>query len=106
MSSQTIQDAFAPIEQVNHEVVMKNTWGHLAPKKNKKYFGFIIFCYASDGTLCPIDYDFGNLPGSPWLYDAIIDFIDENAKEQGRIYKFIGTFCNYVFNGTVNQINT
>ena len=65
-----------------------------------------MFCHASDGDLCPIDYDFIGLDGSPWLYDAIIDFIDGNAKVQGKVYRFDGTFRNYVFDGEVVEIST
>lgn len=97
-------DAFAPIEKENKRIVMENTWGHLAPQKNKTYLGFITFCWASDGTLCPIDYDFDGLEGSPWLYDAIIDFIKENAKEQGKVYRFDGTIKNYKFKGEVTRL--
>lgn len=84
---------------------VQETWGHLAPEENKTYEGFIVFCIGSDGTICPIDYDFVGLDGSPWLYDAIVDFIGDNSKEHCRVYRFDGTFCNYVFAGSVSEIS-
>lgn len=39
MSHQCIADAFAPIEAENREIVKRMTWGHLAPRRNKIYYG-------------------------------------------------------------------
>jgi hypothetical protein len=100
-----IAEAFAPLDARYREAVMRDTWGHLAPTKNKKYPGYILFCHASDGYLCPIDYDFIGLPGSPWLHDAVIDFISDNTPEQCVIYRFDGSFKNYKFTGTIKKVN-
>lgn len=104
MSSQTFAEAFAPTEAHNKEKLIEATWGHLAPKKNKSYRGFIVFSIAANGLYCLIDYDFKNLDDSPWLFDALQDFIGDNAKERGRIYRFNGTFRNFVFDGTIKEI--
>jgi hypothetical protein len=106
MSSQTIADAFAPAIARYKAQVIESTWGHLAPKKNKSYSGWIVFSIAADGLYCLIDYDFKKLDGSPWFYDALQDFIGDNAKERGKVYRFDGTFCNYVFEGTIRQLPT
>lgn len=91
-------------EAKQKEKVMEDTWGHLVPKKNHTYHGYIVFCWASNGDLTPIDYDFTDLPGSPWLLTAIIDFIGDNAKQQCKVYRFDGTFRNYVFKGIVKEV--
>lgn len=105
MSKQTFDAVMGKWETHYAAEQVKETWGHLGPKKDKVYTGFILFCWASDGTICPIDYDFKKLPGSPWLYDAIVDFICGNAKKQSQVYRFDGTFCNYEFNGTITKID-
>jgi hypothetical protein len=104
MSSQTIAEAFAPAMARYKTKVMESTWGHLAPKKNRSYEGFIIYSIAADGLYCLIDYDFKKLDDSPWFYDALQDFIGDNAKARGKVYRFDGTFCNYVFEGTIREI--
>lgn len=101
---------FVQIEGVTKEIVMGQTWGHLAPKKNKKYYGSILFVLGNYGDNVIVDTEFKSLPDSPWLFDAIQNFIFEQKFEQklerGGVYKFVGTFRNYVFNGTIRKINT
>jgi len=105
MSKQTMEDTFAPIEAHYKAKQMEATWGHLAPKEDKSYSGFIVFSIACDGLYCLIDYDFKKLDGSPWLYDALQEFVGDNAKEHGKVYRFDGTFRNFEFDGTVKEIS-
>ena len=96
--------AFAPIMAEYKEATMQDTWGHFAPRKGKSYPGFVVFAIAVDGTYCLINYDFDGLDGSPWLYEALMSFIGDNAKEQGVVYQFEGKFRNYAFSGRITQI--
>lgn len=101
-----IADAFIEIDIQYKNAVMESTWGHLAPKSNKSYKGFVIFAIAVDGLHCLIDYDFKGLDGSPWLYDALQDFIGKNAVKEGAVYRFDGVFRNYEFSGAIREIPT
>jgi hypothetical protein len=61
--------------------VFIDTWGHLAPKKNTSYKIVILFMvseYGGNGaTLIDTRLNDG-LEDSPWLYDAINNYIWEN----------------------------
>lgn len=103
-------DVFIPIEQANREIVRQNTWGHLAPKKDKRYKGRIVYavgCFGDD-PLNPtvLSCDLGNLDSSPWFFDALMDFLGKQEKKAGCVYEFIGTFCNYAFRGKIKTILT
>jgi hypothetical protein len=105
MSSQTIQDAFAPAVEAYRQEVLADTWGHLAPKKNLTYTGRIVFAFGvyDSGELNPVilasDFDH-DLDGGPWFYDAVHEFLgDFTPGEPGRVYEWRGTFRNYRFKG-------
>lgn len=116
-----MERAFAPAEAAFREVVMQETWGHLAPKKNKTYEGRIVYamgCYDS-GELNPtvLVADFAGLSDSPWFYNALGDLLDELSwkperaypprKGHGKVgcvYEWTGTFRNYKFEGTVRLL--
>ena len=75
MSSQTIADAFEPALMRYKTEVMKQTWGHLAPKRNRTYKGHMVFvvgCFGSD-HLNPtaIECEFEGLDSSPWFFDHL-----------------------------------
>lgn len=99
---------------IDHDVrerVMQETWGHLAPKKNKTYKGRIVWaCGVFDsGDLNPtaIYFNLKELNSSPWSYLAINEFMQNQPKQfrkEGCIYEWTGTFRNYVFEGKVKQI--
>jgi hypothetical protein len=111
-----LQEAFEPIEEMNRAVVMADTWGHLAPKPNTKYPGFIVFCHSEYGDITPIRVDFPNLPDSPWFFDDLIDFISNRVCSrgtvhlpEGEVYLFTGTYTkfqngNYRFSGKIKKI--
>lgn len=114
MSSQTIADAFAPAEARYRAEVMADTWGHLAPKKNRTYRGHVVFViglFGSDNLNptvleCEFKTNKGEeLDSSPWFYDALQDFLQslEKSEEVGGIFRFEGTFRNYEFNGFVTK---
>jgi hypothetical protein len=110
MSHQCLADAFAPWEASYKSELQKYTWGHLAAIKNKTYRGFILFAdSAYDGPVL-LDSDFKGLDDSPWLYDAMIDFMRDCLtgriveNKYGRVYRFDGTLRNYEFKGTVRLI--
>lgn len=122
----TFGDTLAGIEEHNHREQLKDTWGHLAPAKNKKYNGRIVYavgCLGSD-NINPviIAFDFGELSSSPWLYEALHEFIGDGERpitqehpyggydgfcymkgglknEPGCVYEWTGTVRNYVFRG-------
>ena len=108
MSAQTMLEAWLPVEAHYRAEVYKATWGHLAPRKNKAYRGFIVFalgCYEC-GELNPtvLECELGKLDDSPWFYDALIDFLQSLGGEAGGVYRWDGTFRNYEFNGSVQRL--
>ena len=118
MSAQTIHDAFEPVMARYRSEQMKATWGHLAPKRNKKYRGFIVFaigCFGSD-HLNPtvLSCELKDLDSSPWFYDALMDFLsdqqecdnEKSAFKIGNVYRFDGFFRNYEFVGTMRRLKT
>lgn len=103
-----MQRAFAPVVAANREIAYQATWGHLAPRKHKAYRGHVIFafgCFGSDYLnptilACEIGLD-----GSPWFFDALIEFCEQfGGDENGGLYRWDGTFKNYEFKGTVQRI--
>lgn len=106
----SLADIGAKITQDQKNAVMAETWGHLAPKKNKRYTGCIVYvigCYDS-GSLNPttLDCNFKDLNDSPWFYNALNEFLSKLPKEfreSGYIYRWIGTFRNYEFKGEISK---
>ena len=97
--------AFAPVVLENYRIAHKNTWGHLAPEQNKTYRGYIVFTLTVYGDMTIIDSDFGELPDSPWLFDAMNEFVfDDRSLPEGAVFRWEGTFRNYRFNGTQTVI--
>ncbi len=108
MSAQTFADVFAPVEARYRAQVEEETWGHLAPRRNRTYQGHIVFavgCFGND-PLNPValECDFGELESSPWFFDALEDFMRAQEKPEGTVHRFDGTFRNYVFRGKVRQL--
>lgn len=99
--------AHAELEYRNQ--ILGETWGHLAPEKNKTYTGYIVFTWASYGDLVIIDAHWDGLEDSPWLYDAMQKFVfDQHLKAvgivEGGVYRFEGTLKNYRFKGKKTPI--
>lgn len=104
-------DAFAPVEAAHRAAVMADTWGHLAPRKNKTYRGRVVYavgCYDSCNPVI-LSTEFRALDGtelddSPWLYDAlnelVMDLVSGSRTEAaGLVFEWIGKFRNYEFTG-------
>lgn len=92
------EEVFAPIEAHNRESVAQNTWGHLAPKKNKTYRGKMLIShseYSTGITITAMEWE--GLPDSPWLYDSVNDFLWNNRKfiPSGGVYIAQITMRNY-----------
>lgn len=109
----SLADAFAPAEAHYRSQVMADTWGHLAPRRNVIYRGHVIWalgCFGSD-NLNPTVLDFEmesrtglELNSSPWFYDCVIDFLQKHSKEEGAVFRFDGSFRNYVFTGKITRL--
>lgn len=102
----SIASAMAPIEAINKEIVMQDTWGHLAPIKNKTYSGHFTYASSCFGANNPImlSFEFKDLDSSPWLYNALQDLLYSLKTEPGIVYKFEGTIRNYKFKGDISQL--
>lgn len=126
-----MEQAFAPAEAKYREDVKRATWGHLAPQKNKVYKGHIVFavgCYGDD-PLNPVvlacsfkDRQGQELTDSPWFFDSLSDFVGEfvgldnqnafgieqpeplHPCQAGGVYRWEGTFRNYLFRGDLRQL--
>lgn len=96
-NAQSWAKIFAPIDPANRQAALANTWGHLAPEKNKTYKGEVLFCQSAynGGSLTLIDTKF-DLESSPWFYDSINEYINsfQNLSD-GVVYKINATFRNY-----------
>lgn len=110
-----MEAAFAPIEAKYRSQVQAATWGHLAPKKNRTYKGRIVFAFGCLGddhlnaTVLFLEFKASGKPheeldSSPWLYEHMIDFLNEQPHEGGCVYEFVGTFRNYEFKGQIRKV--
>jgi len=80
-----------------------NTWGHLAPMKNKTYKGHIVVMKAQHGeygwgTLI-LSYDFGDING-PYTHEDIMQRVSDNIfldENDDKIYRINISFRNYVY---------
>jgi hypothetical protein len=96
--------AMAPANLAHKQAILKDTWGHLAPSKNRTYRGYIVFSIAGyGGDMVILDADFVGLPGSPWFFDAMHHFVFGEPQWSdlidGAVYRFEGSFRNYRFRG-------
>jgi hypothetical protein len=101
-------DAFARAEAHYHAQVSQATWGHLAPLRNKRYSGHIVFalgCFGSDDlNQTALSCELDGLDASPWFFDAMTEFLQSLGGEAGGVYRWDGTFKNYEFKGTVRRM--
>lgn len=106
-NSQSWAETFAPIEARNRQIVLENTWGHLAPEKNKSYKITILFMISEYGNLGATIIDTRLMDGlldSHWLYDAINDYISKWDLKTSGVYRIDGTFRNYRFYGHPKKV--
>lgn len=101
-----MEAAFAPAEMEHKNKVLKDTWGHLAPNRNKIYRGHIVFTITTYGDMVIIDKSFVDLPDSPWFFDAMNEFVFEDWRSlpEGAVLRWEGTFKNYRFEGLTTTI--
>lgn len=85
-----IHDAYAARKAA---AVMDDTWGHLKPKARTSYEGFILYAQGCYGDIICIESHFTGLASSPWLYEDLHEFMDDNGEEDGNIYLWRGTYC-------------
>lgn len=100
-NSNSWAQVMGPVLAHQKQICLRETWGHLAPEKNTSYKIDILFCYTEYGNLGTvlIDTKLGNgLEDSPWLYDAINDYIQSFEVPSG-VYIISGTFRNFRFYG-------
>lgn len=109
----------------NYVAVSKDTWGHLAPKRNTTYSGFIRFAVGIFGSddlnptviECELNHGDDELHSSPWFYDALAELLSDWAAagrygnaplsipvDAGGIYEWRGTFRNYKFRGELRRM--
>jgi hypothetical protein len=69
-----------------------DTFGHLAPKKGKKYRGKMLYATGCYRDTIIIKSEFDELESSPWRYQAEHDYAYENGQAAG-VYLFIGYIC-------------
>lgn len=94
------ETAFAPALREYAEQVQEGTFGHLAPLKNKTYKASMIVAYSEYGSN-GITVVRDGLPNSPWMYDAINDWLwsIRDEMKEGHVYQINVTFRNYRFWG-------
>jgi hypothetical protein len=104
---QHIAEIMADYNEAKKQVVLADTWGYLAPKKEKEYRIKILFSessYGGEGTSL-IDTKLGDgLKDSPWLYDAILYRINKAMKRKPGVYLIDGVIKNYRIVGKSKQI--
>ena len=113
--SNYMENAFAPIEAMYREQMRVATWGHMAPVKDRKYTGRIIFavgCYGND-DINPTVLTTDVLPNSPWEYDHIRELIwalqktfgEHNERfNSGCVYGINASCRNYLFEGQLMRL--
>ncbi len=98
-------DAAALIAQDQYQAVKVDTWGHLAPKKGRRYPLRMIVAVGHFDCLNPIVLrcDIADDAGcGPWFYDSINEFISESVgsdENSGKLFEFNGHWRNYRFVG-------
>lgn len=93
----SLADAFAGHDAKHKAAVIANAWGHLAPAPRKVYSGSIVFATGCFGDDTIINYEFGGLSDSPWLYDDLWEFVGSKLSilrksSKHNIFKFTGTY--------------
>ena len=100
---------YQDIINMNKDIVLSNTWGHLYPKDNQPHEGYIIFTHSGYGDIDCIDCDFKDIDDSPWFFQDMQNYIGNVNSKPGNIYVFKGTYRKLknqksVFKGKVRVI--
>jgi hypothetical protein len=99
-------EAFAAHEDLYKAQVMAETWGY--PQPNVKYPGWIIWTHGIHGDIIVINLA-DSLPGDPFFYEDLMEFICDWETEEGHIYRFDGYYIkhkkgSYRFTGKVKEV--
>lgn len=97
-----LADIAAEIEADYRAQVIGETFGHLAPKKNHTYRGDLVIGHSLYGDVVILKDTLG-VDDSPWYYQELHDFAAVIAAKPG-LYRWEGTFRNYVFKGQVKSL--
>jgi len=96
-------------------IQIEQIFGHLAPKTQTEYKGYILFTLTAFGDTCIIDFEFENLEESPWFNTDVLKYIGDytdslpETKTHG-VYRYEGTYKqfkngNHKFKGKVIEIS-
>lgn len=108
-NAQSWAETFAPIQSHYRNAVLQDTWGHLAPQKNRSYKLSILFMvseYGNTGNTLIDTKLADDLKDSPWLYDAINEEINKHELKDSGVYRIDGTFRNFRFYGKPKKVYT
>jgi hypothetical protein len=87
----SLGQVFSSYEQRSAELVQQETWGHLAPKTDKVYEGYILYALGCYGDHCVLQVEFKDLDDSPWFYDHVNEFVsnmlDKKRAKNGMIFQ-------------------
>lgn len=98
------ESVFHEHERLKYQQVQEETWGHLAPQRDRSYPGSMLFAQSQYGDFVILRAEFDGLDDSPWLFDAMMSFVEKWAKEPGVVYGFDGHLKNYEFIGGVEEL--
>lgn len=85
--------------------VTRDTWGHLAPEAEREYIGWILCALGCFGDYVVIDYDFVDLPDSPWLAEDMYAWLGTLDLTEGKAYRFTGSYARRQFTGRTEPIS-
>lgn len=102
----------AEIKAHNRALVEAQTFGHLAPKRQEKYYGSMIFCSSDYGKQFIVKNSFETLKDNPWSFGDFNDWFDEWLAKNGNptgIFRFEGYYQmhkngNFRMSGTMTEI--
>jgi hypothetical protein len=79
------------------EVVINQTFGHLASVPGRVYFLTAWWASSEGGVTTLIKTDLGDLLESPWLFMDLMKFIGDYAEKvpQGTLWKFTGAYRKF-----------
>lgn len=106
-------DTLADIEAHNREIVYRETWGHLNSRPEVEHHGHVVFAYGIYGgdPVVTLSLDFGPDAGDgPWFYEGLQDWLLAQNGEDGKVYRFEGTYRLdrdgiHHFNGTTREMD-
>ena len=95
----SLSDIMAPVLARQRNEVLKDAWGHLAPEKDIRYKGKIYIFVSPFNKGGGFDFEFEGLDSSPWLYDAIQEYLNDWNFPYNGLWEFDCTVRNYKITG-------